>query len=221
MFSGGWGWGARKSRVQAKVLPNTRQINLHGKVRQRVVPGSEVHTDEYVGYQGLEDDDTHQVINHAEEYARGHVTTNRIENCWTLLNEMDPLCPTVAAAFVTVFATIDLVGGTAVKARLHEDICRRFIALERQMELAEKPIDVQSLAKCKATRLEIEADEPPVYQVLNSLCHHELLLSTGNYDKKYFARIHWYQRWFAQCFDMQDDKIMIYGQWEKANSEPS
>ena len=34
---------------------------------------------------GLEDDYTHQTINHAEEYVRDHVTTNRIENFWTLL----------------------------------------------------------------------------------------------------------------------------------------
>lgn len=90
------GQGAKKSRVQAKVLPNTRRANLHGEVRQRVVPGSEVHTDEYVGYQGLEDDYTHQVINHAEEYARGHVTTNRIENFWTLLKR------TIKGSYVSV-----------------------------------------------------------------------------------------------------------------------
>ena len=90
------GKGTRKSQVQATVLPNTRRTNLHGEVRQRVVPGSEVHTDEYVGYQGLKDDYTHQVINHAEEYARGHVTTNRIENFWTLLKR------TIKGSYVSV-----------------------------------------------------------------------------------------------------------------------
>ena len=79
------GKGTRKSRVQATVLPNTRRASLHREVRQRVVPGSEVYTDEYVSYRGLSDDYTHQIINHAEEYVRGHVTTNRIENFWTLL----------------------------------------------------------------------------------------------------------------------------------------
>ncbi len=79
------GTDTRKSRVQATVLPNTRRTSLHQEVRQRVEPGSEVHTDEYVGYRGLEDEYVHQVINHAEEYVRGHVTTNRIENFWLLL----------------------------------------------------------------------------------------------------------------------------------------
>ena len=90
------GQGARKSRVQAKVLPNTRRENLHGEVRQRVEPGSEVHTDEYVGYRGLEDDYTHQIINHAEEYVRDNVTTNRIENFWTLLKR------TIKGSYVSV-----------------------------------------------------------------------------------------------------------------------
>ena len=61
------GKGTKKSRVQATVPPNTRRTNLHREVRQRIAPGSEVFTDEYVGYRGLEDDYTHQIINHAEE----------------------------------------------------------------------------------------------------------------------------------------------------------
>ncbi len=79
------GQGTRKSRVQATVIPNTQRTTLHQEVQQRVEPGSEVHTDEYSGYRGLEDADIHEVINHAEEYVRDHVTTNRIENFWALL----------------------------------------------------------------------------------------------------------------------------------------
>ena len=79
------GQGDRKSQVQATVIPNTKQVTLHHEVHQRVTPGSELHTDEYVGYRGLEDAYTHEVINHAEEYVRGNVTTNRIENFWALL----------------------------------------------------------------------------------------------------------------------------------------
>ena len=90
------GQGARKSRVQAKVVPNTQQRTLHREVHTRVTPGSEVHTDEYVGYRGLEADYTHEIINHAEEYARGHVTTNRIENFWTLLKR------TIKGSYVSV-----------------------------------------------------------------------------------------------------------------------
>lgn len=90
------GQSGRKSRVQATVIPNTRRATLHHEVRQRVVPGSEVHTDEWVGYRGLEDAYIHEVINHAEEYVRDHVTTNRIENFWALLKR------TIKGSYVSV-----------------------------------------------------------------------------------------------------------------------
>lgn len=90
------GQGAKKSRVQATVLLNTQRTNLHREVLRRVTPGSEVHTDEYSGYRGLDDAYTHQVINHAEEYVRGHTTTNRIENFWTLLKR------TIKGSYVSV-----------------------------------------------------------------------------------------------------------------------
>ena len=71
----------KKSRVQAAVVKKTDRATLHQEVRQRLEPASELHTDEHGGYVGLDDDYTHEVINHtASEYVRDHVTTNRIEN---------------------------------------------------------------------------------------------------------------------------------------------
>ena len=137
---------------------------------------------------------------------------------FTLLNKTDPLYPTVAAAFVTVFSTIDLVIGTATKARLHDDLCRQFIELERQMELAARPIDAQSLAKFTARRLEIEADEPPVHRVLDMMCHNELVRAMG-YKRSELARILFYQRWLAHFFDVQDHNIKTYGELEQAKSK--
>ena len=91
------GKGAKKSRVQATVVPNTRQASLHREVRQRVVPGSEINTDEYVSYAGLDDAYTHEIIRHAaDEYVRGSVTTNRVENFWTLLKR------TIKGSYVSV-----------------------------------------------------------------------------------------------------------------------
>jgi len=37
------------------------------------------------GYIGLRRDYTHEIVNHAETYVRGHVHTNGIENFWSLL----------------------------------------------------------------------------------------------------------------------------------------
>ena len=87
----------KKSRVQAAVVKNTDRDTLHKEVRQRLETGSELHTDEHSGYVGLEDEYVHEVISHAaNEYVRGHVTTNGIENFWTLLKR------TIKGSYVSV-----------------------------------------------------------------------------------------------------------------------
>ena len=54
-------------------------------VREIVEKGSEVMTDSWRSYQGLEDTYVHQVVDHLEAYAKGHVHTNGLENFWSLL----------------------------------------------------------------------------------------------------------------------------------------
>ena len=54
-------------------------------VRQHVRRGSTLYTDSFPGYNATRHDYTHEVINHAEAYVRGRVTTNRIENFWGCL----------------------------------------------------------------------------------------------------------------------------------------
>jgi transposase-like protein len=71
--------------VRVKHVPNTQRQTLHEEIRKHVEPGSEMFTDEYIGYRGLDPEYVHNVINHAESYARGNVHTNRIENFWSLL----------------------------------------------------------------------------------------------------------------------------------------
>ena len=75
----------RASRVILKHVDNTRKPELQGNVREYVLKGSVVNTDELKSYEGIEDEYTHNVINHAECYARGHVHTNGMENFWCLL----------------------------------------------------------------------------------------------------------------------------------------
>jgi transposase-like protein len=72
-------------KVRVKHVPNVQGVTLHGEIRKHVEPGSEMFTDEYSGYRGLDPDYVHNVINHAETYVRGNVHTNRIENFWSLL----------------------------------------------------------------------------------------------------------------------------------------
>jgi transposase-like protein len=73
------------SKVRTKVIFNRSQETLQGAVRNNVEPGSEVFTDAYKSYLGLGEEYVHQFTSHAEEYVRGNVHTNGIENFWSLL----------------------------------------------------------------------------------------------------------------------------------------
>jgi hypothetical protein len=73
------------SKVIAKVVPNTRCETIQSTVRKYVVKGSELMTDALPAYRGLQDEYTHNVIDHAEAYVRGNVHTNGLENFWSLL----------------------------------------------------------------------------------------------------------------------------------------
>lgn len=55
-----------------------------------------MHTDESRAYIGLADEFTHNVINHAETYVRGHVHINGLENFWSLLKR------TIKGTYVSV-----------------------------------------------------------------------------------------------------------------------
>ena len=73
------------SKVKAKVVESTGRPVLSGEIRRNVEPGSNVYTDEHGGYTAIGPDYIHEVINHAQEYVRGKVHTNGIENFWSLL----------------------------------------------------------------------------------------------------------------------------------------
>jgi hypothetical protein len=109
----------------------------------------------------------------------------------------------VASALVTICSSVNLVYGSAQRARLHHDLSREFIALERQMVGAPTEDVYQRVAE---GRLDIEADEPPVLLVLDSMCHNELLRAEG-YPRDLQAKITWWQRLFAQFFDWREHSI--------------
>jgi transposase-like protein len=75
----------RDGRVRAEVIEDTTKRTLHGKVRANVQPGAKLYTDESTSYSGLDQDFAHETVNHAEEYVRGRVHTNGLENFWSLL----------------------------------------------------------------------------------------------------------------------------------------
>jgi transposase-like protein len=72
-------------KVRVKHVANRKRGTLQEEVRANVEAGSEVFTDELASYTGLDKDYVHDFVNHAEEYVRGNVHTNGIENFWSLL----------------------------------------------------------------------------------------------------------------------------------------
>src|SRR5437667_1553497 len=75
----------RASRVKLRVVRNVRRPGLQKEIRKEIVEGSEIYTDALRSYSGLEKEYIHNVIDHAECYAKGHVHTNGLENFWSLL----------------------------------------------------------------------------------------------------------------------------------------
>ena len=86
------------------------------------------------------------------------------------------------AAVGALLGAGELVVGFARHADLHRDLKRRFVRLEIQM--LKSPDNTE--AECM--RLEIEADEPPIYSALDLLCHNELCAAQGA-DRKYLAKL--------------------------------
>jgi transposase-like protein len=72
-------------QVRAKVVPNVKRETLQNEVLDNVKFGTKVYTDDAVPYDKLRWRYVHEVVNHAEEYVRGQVHTNGLENFWSLL----------------------------------------------------------------------------------------------------------------------------------------
>ena len=76
--------GEKHSTVRAQVVPNTQRGTLHDIIHRNVEPGSNVYTDSHAPYRQMGPQFFHQFIDHAEEYVRGAVHTNGLENFWSL-----------------------------------------------------------------------------------------------------------------------------------------
>ena len=75
----------RGGKVKARVIEKRWKEYMQGFVRDCAEKGTTVMTDEASQYQGIANEYVHEVINHMEGYVRGHVSTNGIENFWSLL----------------------------------------------------------------------------------------------------------------------------------------
>lgn len=114
-----------------------------------------------------------------------------------------------ASAGLAILAGVNLVLGSAIRARDHSDFMRRYVELEKRML---QPVSQELLSSITADRLSIESDEPPVLHVLNSICHNEQLRAEGVYSKDEYAAIGPLQRLFSQLFDFRESTIKKAGE---------
>lgn len=141
-----------------------------------------------------------------QHYERLHLLTSALcvtfgtGTTFALLFGVDRSWAAAAAAIVTVAAVLDLVVGTTTKVRMHHDLSRRFIALEKLI-IQKIHANALDLRHWEAERLTIQADEPPLLKVLETMAHNDLLQAYGA-DASYLIPVRWYQRWLAPFFDV-------------------
>lgn len=79
------GMAERGGSLMTKVIPNAKKATIRPLMLENIKRGSNVHTDEWVAYEGLRCF-KHETINHGQkEYVRGNVHTNSIEGFWAQL----------------------------------------------------------------------------------------------------------------------------------------
>lgn len=75
-------------QVRAKVVPDVRRDTLQAEILANLGRKSKIYSDSAVSYDNLRwcgQDFIHETVNHVQEYVRGHVHTQGIENFWSLL----------------------------------------------------------------------------------------------------------------------------------------
>ena len=73
-------------QVRAKLIPDVTRETLQNEILRELERGATVYTDGATGYDNLARKEfVHETVNHMEEYVRGQVHTQSIENFWSLL----------------------------------------------------------------------------------------------------------------------------------------
>lgn len=72
-------------KVKTFVIPDTKRRTIQPLIKTHIPKQSYVMTDEWSAYYGLNCSYNHGVVDHGrKEYQRGEITTNRIENYWSV-----------------------------------------------------------------------------------------------------------------------------------------
>jgi transposase-like protein len=76
----------RGGKVRTKIVQDRQKATIQAIVKKNVKFGSDLYSDEHgMQWRMPGEYDSHEMVNHALEYARGNVHTNGIENFWSLL----------------------------------------------------------------------------------------------------------------------------------------
>ncbi|HTX39632.1 MAG TPA: IS1595 family transposase [Bryobacteraceae bacterium] len=75
----------RNGTVRTAVIEERTKKVMQPIVQENVEPGSTVHSDEWGSNWRMDDQFTHQLVNHLESYVADNVHTNCMENFWSLL----------------------------------------------------------------------------------------------------------------------------------------
>jgi hypothetical protein len=105
----------------------------------------------------------------------------------------------VCGAFVALVSALDLACGFSDREKLHDDLKRRFIHLEKDLVLGESKATEEWIKLKTSDRLMIEVDEPPVIKTLDIICHNEQAIAQGN--RKDVYHLNWLRKLFKQ-FDL-------------------
>jgi transposase-like protein len=82
------GAAQRDGEIRLKVINDRTREVLHGFIKEQIADNAEaIYTDDWPAYRGIADEDTkHETVNHSEnEWVRGDIHTNYVENIWSLL----------------------------------------------------------------------------------------------------------------------------------------
>jgi transposase-like protein len=75
----------REGKVRAAVAPSRHKHQIHSHIVANVESGSTLYTDDFNGYNELPADFSREVINHLQGYVKGKISTNQMENFWSIL----------------------------------------------------------------------------------------------------------------------------------------
>lgn len=114
--------------------------------------------------------------------------------------------PLLTASVAALAGATELVFGPARAARRYDSLAVSFLALEKDLLRAGPSLTAEILVGLQSRRLDLEAAEPPVYRVLDAVCHDELVTALG-IDQSQCSNVTRWQRLWRHFLDVGAQRI--------------